>query len=366
MRLSLSANISKWRKEKGMTQEQLAEVLGVTFASVSKWERGVATPELNLIAEMADFFGVSLDALIGFKVQHNGAGELERRIFERQNEKKYDEAMELAEKSLRRYPNDFRIVYRSGELYAVAGIERKDPSLIHRCIALLEHSISLLSQNTDAKISEASIQYEIAQCDLALGETEKALEILKKYNVSGVYNALIALTCTGEPDFDLKAAEPYMNSAFGDMLSASISTMMAYANYYFKIQDYRMSREALLWLGHSLESLKLEPNTAAYVDKIIAPCYGECANLSFLLGEEEKAEIYLRRAYAIAKSFDAAPVCNGANMKFQVGDDEKAVTYDDLGESVIDLVEEQLTKEDHKEILYQIWKKMIGEKHGNL
>ena len=43
MKLSLSANISKLRKEHAMTQEQLAEALGVTFASVSKWERGVAT-----------------------------------------------------------------------------------------------------------------------------------------------------------------------------------------------------------------------------------------------------------------------------------------------------------------------------------
>ncbi len=48
MKLSLPANISKLRKEHSMTQEQLAEVLGVTFASVSKGERGVATPELNM------------------------------------------------------------------------------------------------------------------------------------------------------------------------------------------------------------------------------------------------------------------------------------------------------------------------------
>lgn len=59
MKLSLPENISKLRKEHSMTQEQLAEALGVTFAAVSKWERGVATPELSLIAEMADLFGVS-------------------------------------------------------------------------------------------------------------------------------------------------------------------------------------------------------------------------------------------------------------------------------------------------------------------
>ena len=70
MKLSLPANISKLRKEHSMTQEQLAEALGVTFASVSKWERGVATPELNLIAEMADLFGVSFDTIVGFEVQN--------------------------------------------------------------------------------------------------------------------------------------------------------------------------------------------------------------------------------------------------------------------------------------------------------
>ena len=78
MKLSLSKNISKLRKEHSMTQEQLAEALGVTFASVSKWERGVATPELNLIAEMADLFGVSLDALVGFEVLNGGVDVLEK------------------------------------------------------------------------------------------------------------------------------------------------------------------------------------------------------------------------------------------------------------------------------------------------
>lgn len=66
MKLLLSENIARLRRERSMTQEQLAEALGVSFAAVSKWERGAATPELNLIAEMADLFEVSMDALIGY------------------------------------------------------------------------------------------------------------------------------------------------------------------------------------------------------------------------------------------------------------------------------------------------------------
>ena len=50
MKLSLAQNICRLRKQNGLTQERLAEALGVSFAAVSKWERGVATPDLALIA----------------------------------------------------------------------------------------------------------------------------------------------------------------------------------------------------------------------------------------------------------------------------------------------------------------------------
>ena len=62
MRLSLSENIGALRRAAGMTQERLAEALGVSFAAVSKWERGAATPELGLIADMAELFDMSIDA----------------------------------------------------------------------------------------------------------------------------------------------------------------------------------------------------------------------------------------------------------------------------------------------------------------
>lgn len=268
---------------------------------------------------------------------------------------------QLAEKALQRYPNDFRIVYRSGELYAVAGIEKNENNYMSRCIELLEHSILLLSQNTDPEISEVSIQNEIAQCYIVLGKHEKGLEILKKYNVSGVHNALIAMTYTGDHSCNLRDAEPYMIGALRNILVSSVRTMMAYANYYFKIEDYTSSRETLIWLISMLESIKIDPNAVAYVDKVIAACYSECANLSFLLGEEENIEPYLRRACKIAATFDAAPTYKFNNIKFCVGNIEKATAYDDLGESAVISVEKQITQENRNEILFRIWKKILAE-----
>lgn len=213
MKLSLPANICRLRKEHAMTQEQLAEALGVTFASVSKWERGVATPELNLIAEMADLFGVSFDALVGYEIRNRSAIALEKRIHQLQRDKKYDEAITEAEKALIRYPNDFRIVYRAGELYAVASIEGSKEKLLLRCIELLEHSILLLSQNSDLDISEVSIRTQIAKAHLLLNNTESALQILKKNNVCGVNNAMIGMVL-GDYLHDAEGAEKYLGKAF--------------------------------------------------------------------------------------------------------------------------------------------------------
>lgn len=361
MKLSLSGNICKLRKAHSMTQEQLAEALGVTFASVSKWERGVATPELSLIAEMADLFGVSLDALVGFEAQSGNVAALQERIQQLGREKKYDEAITEAEKALLRYPNDFRIVYHSGELYAFAGIEQNKENYLHRGIELLEHSTLLISQNTVEDISEVSIQNIIAQCYIFLDKTEKGIEILKKYNVCGVHNAMIAVTYATKPDFNPKDVEPFMMGALGGIVTSLVRTMLAYANYYFKLGNYELSRTALIWLAETLENLKQEPNTVAYVDKIIAPCYSQCANLSLFLGETDKATPYLYRAYQIAKTFDAAPTYKFHNIRFCVGDIEKMTAYDDLGESVIATIDRQMMQEDCNETLPGMWERIKEE-----
>ncbi|MBQ8431589.1 MAG: helix-turn-helix transcriptional regulator [Clostridia bacterium] len=363
MNLSLPSNISKLRKERSMTQEQLAEALGVTFASVSKWERGVATPELTLIAQMADLFGVSLDALVGFEVLNGGAAALEKRIFDLQQQKKYDEATMEAEKALLRYPNDFKIVYRSGVLYGLAGIELKNEKYLYRCIDLLERSVLLLSQNSDPKISEVSIQNTIAQCYITLGKTQKAIELLKKYNVSGVHNALIAnaLTDKDVTGFDLEDAVPFMVDAFSSILTDSLRTMIAYVNYFCRKKDYFSARETLLWMIDLLERMKIDPSASCIVDKMIAPCYCDCANFSLLLGETDKVEPYMRRAYKAAMLFDSAPTFKMENIKFCIGDYQNATTYDELGESASAAIIKQLTQEHWNEQLLRIWETIAQE-----
>ena len=63
--MTLGNRISQYRKEKGLTQEGLAQALGVTNQAVSKWESDQNCPDVLLLPKIAEFFGISLDALFG-------------------------------------------------------------------------------------------------------------------------------------------------------------------------------------------------------------------------------------------------------------------------------------------------------------
>ena len=59
----LAANIQKYRKKRGFTQEELAQKLGVTFQAVSKWENAKSAPDIFFLPMMAELFGCYIDEL---------------------------------------------------------------------------------------------------------------------------------------------------------------------------------------------------------------------------------------------------------------------------------------------------------------
>ena len=65
MELTLGKRIAQHRKKLGLTQDQLAESLGVTAQAVSKWENDQSCPDINMLPKLAQIFGVSIDSLLG-------------------------------------------------------------------------------------------------------------------------------------------------------------------------------------------------------------------------------------------------------------------------------------------------------------
>lgn len=70
MTICIGENIRHLRVTKNLTQEDLADFLGVSFQAVSKWERGLAYPDITTLPLLADFFSVTVDELLG--TSHDG------------------------------------------------------------------------------------------------------------------------------------------------------------------------------------------------------------------------------------------------------------------------------------------------------
>lgn len=66
--ISIGNTIKTLRKAKGVTQEEVARELGVSYQAVSKYENEVAQPDISLIPLLAQYFGVTIDELFGYKL----------------------------------------------------------------------------------------------------------------------------------------------------------------------------------------------------------------------------------------------------------------------------------------------------------
>ena len=66
--MNIGYKIRELRKKRGITQERLANVIGVSFQAVSKWENGIALPDITLAPVLAKYFGVSMDELFDYSM----------------------------------------------------------------------------------------------------------------------------------------------------------------------------------------------------------------------------------------------------------------------------------------------------------
>ena len=71
--MKLNETIRRLRRAKGLTQEQVAQALGVSGPAVNKWERGACCPDLALLAPLARLLDTDLNTLLSFREELTGA-----------------------------------------------------------------------------------------------------------------------------------------------------------------------------------------------------------------------------------------------------------------------------------------------------
>lgn len=147
-KLNIGENIIRLRHNRKITQEQLADFIGVTKASVSKWETGQSTPDIILLPQLATYFDVTVDELLGYepqlsneqieKIYHELAADFAKDAFE--------DAMHKSRELARQYYSCYRFLFQIGVLWLnhvpLAKNKEEQTEIRKSIIDLCDHIIS--------------------------------------------------------------------------------------------------------------------------------------------------------------------------------------------------------------------------------
>ena len=130
MNLNIGNKIHELRKVKGITQETLASVLGITGQAISRWEAGGSYPDMEMIPTIANYFGISIDELFGYKsdreIKINAIIEKidSYHIRSRGDDKWVDECLEIIREGLIEFPQNEKLLITLAETLSEAGWRR--------------------------------------------------------------------------------------------------------------------------------------------------------------------------------------------------------------------------------------------------
>ena len=134
----LPANLKKYRIAKGLTQEDVAELLGITAQSVSKWERGESYPDITFLPALANIFETSVDLLIGMDTirAEQTRFSIHQKAVAFQQSGDYDMAEKTYREALLIYPNMPGMILGLASTLALKGDTEEAIELIERGLPL--------------------------------------------------------------------------------------------------------------------------------------------------------------------------------------------------------------------------------------
>lgn len=179
--INIARTIINKRKEKGLTQDELASYIGVSKAAVSKWEIGQSYPDITFLPQLATFFNISIDELMGYEPQMSK--EDIRKLYLKLScdftVKPFDEVMEECRKITKKYFSCFPLLFQIGTLIVNNSMESGDKD---RSVTAIEEAkelfVRIKSDSEDAELCRLALNME-AFCALSLGKAEEVIELLE-------------------------------------------------------------------------------------------------------------------------------------------------------------------------------------------
>ncbi|GAA0783742.1 helix-turn-helix domain-containing protein [Hathewaya limosa] len=176
--INIAKIIKEKRKEKGITQEELANYLSISKPAVSKWESGQSYPDITILPILASFFGITVDDLIGYEPQlsKEEVANLYKKLSSSISKDNFEEVFNECEEYAKKYYSCWILQEILAQLYLNYSMYSKNPNSIlenalNKCVLVSENS----KNNT---LVRESIAMQ-ATCYLVMNKPSEVINLLE-------------------------------------------------------------------------------------------------------------------------------------------------------------------------------------------
>ncbi len=304
MTICFGENLKNLRKSRELTQEALADFLGMSFQAISKWERGETYPDITMLPTIASFFGVTVDSLLGTDMieKEKQINEYCDKYSRLVSDGKVEDARDMLKTAITEFPGNYDLLAKY--FNALIQAQHNDDYLlsikaeVQRVYDTVQNycnvdSIRIWTKKLMCRYLRNLSLIKNSGVDIA--EAEKILEQLPVMQNTRDYEAMYmyphddekrAVACANGISEMLRLFGEIMNRKYKNFLDADSDISEAYINLVEKVMpdgDYGKSHYLMVINHHRLGVKK------------------------FVAGDEKAALEHFEKGLKLAKSYDEMP-----------------------------------------------------------
>ena len=176
--MNIGEKIKKLRKERDVTQEKLADYLGISYQAVSKWENGSALPDITLVVPLANFFGVSADFLFSINdtAENEKVKEYEEKYRRFFNTGDLKACIALMREALAEYPRNYVFMDKLAYALKFDADESTDLTYKHKALSEVIQLCERILEDCVSSHIRNSATFILCQAYKDTGQREKAIQ----------------------------------------------------------------------------------------------------------------------------------------------------------------------------------------------